>query len=250
MDEPLIVSTSSRPGASRLRQMLALAALTIAATSPSVGCLQSDDGGGDDNGAGGSNGGGSGGSGQGGGSGGVGAGLREYGSGEWAIYLREEPGRYCWYIGTVRRACPGSSFVERDSIHSCLDDETSCLAHQPDDEERDSTCYVTTTWETVSGEALHGSCDRRAAYWSDELECLYHRHCNPGPRRDGPVKCVEYECRCPEGDVCPNGGGVVGPDGGSTGDGGGATPTSPDGGTTIPPDAGNEPPEVPVPPGG
>jgi hypothetical protein len=154
----------------------------------------------------------------------------EYGSGEFAIILTgdQEPGRYCWHIGETIRVCGGTR--DDSAEHQCIDGETNCLFLQPDDETREDRCWVSTTWQTVSGEALYGDCAHRDAYWSDDpaVECLYHRHCYDG------ASCVDYRCVCPEGADCPDPGvpGSAGPDDA----GPGSHPSAPDAGR---PDAGS-----------
>jgi hypothetical protein len=167
----------------------------------------------------------------------------EYGSGEYAIILtgETEPQRYCWYIGETVRICPPGT-RDDSSIDECIDNETNCLFYQPADEEREDTCYVRTSWQTVSGEALYGDCAHHAAYWSDDpsVECLYHRHCNTNEL------CVDWLCVCPEGTECghdpgpPPPPGSGDPDAGTAGPGPGPGPSTPDagppgGGPGVPP---------------
>ncbi len=127
------------------------------------------------------------------------SGATEYGRGEYAIILSEPPGRYCWHLAEHRRVCPGDSFVRRSVSHQCTDDLLECRETEPENTESDGYCFESTTWRTVGGEALHGSCDAHANYWGDTaVNCLYHRHC--ASDFDDAAVCVDYRCQCSDRD--------------------------------------------------
>ncbi len=123
------------------------------------------------------------------------SGVTEYGRGEYAIFLSEPPGRYCWHLAEHRRVCPGDDFVRRSVSHECTDDLLACRETEPENSETDGYCFESITWRTVGGEALHGSCEAHADYWGDtRVNCLYHRHCRSN-FQDAAV-CVDYRCQC------------------------------------------------------
>lgn len=127
--------------------------------------------------------------------------LKSYGSGDHAILLSEaNPRRYCWYIEETLRICMGSPPTQDRAYNDlCYDDETNCLARQPEDQERDTgTCWTRIDVENVSGGALYGSCDRVDAYQRRDpgTQCLYHGQCPSGRL------CADYQCVCPPGVEC------------------------------------------------
>jgi len=128
--------------------------------------------------------------------------LTEFGRGEYAIYLTEQsPRRYCWYIEETVRICGGGGRPTRsDSFRNvCFDDETNCLARQPEDSEREtSSCWTRIDYDNVSSGALYGDCGKVTRYFAedDTVQCLYHRHCR------GDRLCVDYQCVCPPGVDC------------------------------------------------
>lgn len=121
--------------------------------------------------------------------------LTEYGTGRYAILLSDpDPRRYCWYVETTVRICGGSSPSQEESYQDiCYDDETNCLARQPEDTETNTgQCIVRVRHRNVSGGALYGDCGRVDAYFSNDraTQCLYHAQC-PDDRL-----CVDYQCVC------------------------------------------------------
>ncbi len=164
--------------------------------------------------------------------------LREYGTGEHAIFLSAPAPRYCWFIGETNRICPPGRRMTSYQ-HMCVDDEEACLALLPDDEERDGRCNVTTRWQSVGRDALYGDCAKRTAYWNGDpaVQCLFHSHCNEGGR------CVDYQCDC-GGRPCDD---PITPtqDAGMEADAG----TSPMDAGVAPPDAGHDAGAGPAPPG-
>lgn len=126
--------------------------------------------------------------------------YREFGSGEYAIFLSErDPPTYCWHLEETTRVTASG---RRDWSNNLCQDGLSdgeCLAAEPIGHRIDNAdLYERVDYSTVGGGALYGSCEQLDAYFDDDpaVECLYHRHCGGGR------KCYDYDCRCPEGVTC------------------------------------------------
>lgn len=126
--------------------------------------------------------------------------YREFGSGEYAIFLSEaDPPRYCWHLEETTRVTASG---RRDWANNLCQDglsDSECQASEPVGHRIDTTdLYERVDYTTVGGGALYGTCELLEAYFGDDpaVECLYHRHCGGGRR------CYDYDCRCPEGATC------------------------------------------------
>jgi hypothetical protein len=126
--------------------------------------------------------------------------YREFGSGEYAIFLSErDPPTYCWHLEETTRVTASG---RRDWSNNLCQDGLSdgeCLASEPVGHRIDNAdLYERVDYRTVGGGALYGSCEQLEAYFDDDpaVECLYHRHCGGGR------SCYDYQCRCPEGATC------------------------------------------------
>jgi hypothetical protein len=126
--------------------------------------------------------------------------YREFGSGEYAVFLSEaDPPTYCWHLEETTRVTASG---RRDWANNLCQDglsDSECQASEPVGRRIDTEdLYERVDYRTVGGGALYGTCELLEAYFDDDpaVECLYHRHCGGGRR------CYDYDCRCPEGATC------------------------------------------------